>query len=398
MAEITIGILIPRLKSGGIFQYALSVADSLIKHSSKFSYSIICNDKGVLDQLIDSKNSSSYILRKKGSIASNAGLFLNLAMNCSCFNMQDSDEATQLKNSNIKLLIIPFPSLFGFRSRIPYVVGIPDMMYKYYPSFPEFSLKERLRRGLVYKNATKNSILSIVDAQQGSDDLNRFFGISKEKVRIIPFIPPGYIYKYKDMNLETATEVLKTHKLPERFLFYPAQFWFHKNHNRLVNALEQVKRKQGVRIPLVLVGSQQINYHRIMDFVDKLGLQEQVISLGYVSDVEMIALYKKCTALIFPSLFGPTNIPPVEAMILGAPVICSNLFCMPEQIGNAGLFFNPNDTEDLAKKIYHIWSDDKLRSGLIKKGHERVRDLTLENHAMQWEKVIAEALLRIDKC
>lgn len=88
---------------------------------------------------------------------------------------------------------------------------------------------------------------------------------------------------------------------------------------------------------------------------------------------------------------------PIEAMVLGAPVVCSKLFSMPEQVGDAGLFFDPNNIDDLAEKIYRIWTDEDLRQDLTKKGYKRVKDMTLENHSMQREKVIGEAFIKIKK-
>jgi glycosyltransferase involved in cell wall biosynthesis len=98
---------------------------------------------------------------------------------------------------------------------------------------------------------------------------------------------------------------------------------------------------------------------------------------------------------VFPSLIGPTNIPPLEAMVLGTPVVCSNLFSMPEQVGDAGLLFDPFNVEDMAEKIYQIWTDEDLRQNLIRKGYERIRNMTIENYAKQWENIIDEALERI---
>jgi len=68
---------------------------------------------------------------------------------------------------------------------------------------------------------------------------------------------------------------------------------------------------------------------------------------------------------------------------------------MPKQVGDAGLLFDPNNVEDMAEKIYKVWIDENLRKELIKKGYERVKDLTPENYAKQWEKVIEEALGRL---
>jgi glycosyltransferase involved in cell wall biosynthesis len=126
-------------------------------------------------------------------------------------------------------------------------------------------------------------------------------------------------------------------------------------------------------------------------------MSNQIVHLGYVTDVEMVALYKKSVALVYPTLYGPTNIPPSEAMMLGVPVLCSNLFSMPEQLGDAGLLFDPFNIDDMAEKIFKIWTNENLRTQLIQKGYARVRNLTEENYARQWERVIDDAFEKLQK-
>jgi glycosyltransferase involved in cell wall biosynthesis len=74
--------------------------------------------------------------------------------------------------------------------------------------------------------------------------------------------------------------------------------------------------------------------------------------------------------------------------------VCSNVYALPEQVGDAGLLFDPNNIDDMAEKIYKVWTDEKLRKELVEKGYERIKDMTLENYAKKWEKVISEALER----
>lgn len=391
-----IGILIPE-KGGGIFQYGLGIADSLIKYSNKYNYKIVTDSFETFNWLAYTKsgNIDHFFISSKNSTLDKIKIMCNLVVNNNFFNIQEKEIISKIKNHQIKLLITPFPSLFGYKNKIPYIASIPDIMHKYYPSFPEYPLKVRIKRNIGYKNASKHSLLTIVDSQQGVDDLNKYFGISKEKIKVIPLMPAGYIYKYKNMSLEISESILKKFNLPERFLFYPAQFWYHKNHIRLAKSLKILKDFYNVKIYIVLVGSPKKNYKKIMNFIKKSDIFNQIIYLSYVSDKEIVALYKKAVALVYPSLFGPTNIPPLEAMLLGTPVICSNLFSMPDQIGDAGLFFNPFEVKDIADKIYKIWVDKGLRSDLIRKGYKKVKEMTLERYAKQWEAVIDESLEKI---
>jgi len=127
------------------------------------------------------------------------------------------------------------------------------------------------------------------------------------------------------------------------------------------------------------------------------GLHSQIKILGYVPNEDIVGLYKNALALVMPTFFGPTNIPIVEAFFLGVPVVCSNVYAMPEQVGEAWLLFDPNNIDDMAEKIYTAWTDENLRKIFIQKGYERAKDMTLENHAKQWEKVIEAAIRDCDR-
>lgn len=393
---MNIGIIFGMYKYAGVTQYTLSIADSLIRYSKSYKYNLISYSAENLKHISDFNSESvNYILisHKKYTLKHKINLLSKLLLNKSVFSIQNSQEFLQLKKYKIKILILPSASFHGFSNKIPYIVSIPDLMQKYYPLFPEYySLRTRIKRNFVCKNAAKHSLLTIADSIRGADDLNKFYKIPKNKIRVISYIPAGYIYKYKSMSSEISESILKRFNLPERFLFYPAQFWYHKNHIRLVKSLKILKDLYNVKIYIVLVGSPKESFKKIMNFFKKSDISNQIIYLGYVSDKEVVALYKKAVALVYPSLFGPTNIPPIEAMILGTPVICSNLFSMPEQIGNAGLLFNPFKVKDIAEKIYRIWIDRDLRQELIIKGYRRTKDITMEKYAKQWEKVINEAL------
>jgi len=86
------------------------------------------------------------------------------------------------------------------------------------------------------------------------------------------------------------------------------------------------------------------------------------------------------------------SMPIWEAFYLGVPVLSSNVCALPEQVGDAGLLFDPYNIDDIADKIYKIWIDEKLRAELVKKGYDRIKNLTLENYAKQWENIIEGAL------
>jgi glycosyltransferase involved in cell wall biosynthesis len=98
---------------------------------------------------------------------------------------------------------------------------------------------------------------------------------------------------------------------------------------------------------LVLCGSDKGNLKYINTTIHKLGLTDFVLFLGFISNEEMYALYYNATALIMASWFGPTNMPPIEAMEIGCPVICSDIAGHSEILGDAALYFDPFDDNSL---------------------------------------------------
>jgi len=197
------------------------------------------------------------------------------------------------------------------------------------------------------------------------------------------------------MAKEEAERMLKKYRLPEKFIFYPAQFWHHKNHKRLILALEKIKKEKRVEVPLVLTGGFSSSYKEVfkeaMNLIKELKMEKQIIYLGYVSELEMVALYKKSLFLVFPTLIGPTSIPPLEAQTLGAPVLCSNLFDMPRQLGEGALYFNPFDVDDMKEKIWQAWRNSSLRERLKEKGKLNAQNYSSEKFAFLWEKAIKDA-------
>ena len=384
-----VGILYEGKKyGGGTYQYALCVINALMA-ANKHEHLIFCNDEESLQEL---ENFKPIFIGQEETL-----LFKSCRKITTLLNFRfPLGKYRIINNSNLSLLICPTPTLGGYRLKIPYVVTIHDLMHKYYPTFPEYPFRIRIIRDIIYSKAARNAVLTIVDSEQGKEDLIHFYNISTDKIKIIPLTPPPYVYKYKDIEQTIVDELLSKYNLPDNFIFYPAQFWSHKNHIRLLKALYLIRREHHIEITVVLVGALQEKetFNKVMSLIKGLKMDEQVRYLGYVSDKELVALYKKAVALVFPSLFGPTNIPLLEGLVLGTPVVCSNLFSMPEQIGDAGLLFDPFNIEDMAEKIYKIWIDENLRQELTKKGYERVKskNLTMENYAKKWKGVVEEAL------
>ena len=303
---------------------------------------------------------------------------------------------------DLDLLLFTIEDERAPRAGVPYVVVIHDLQHKLQPDLPEFEDKvEWQRREDRVAGSVSHAMLVLVDSETGREDVvtcYRDTGVRNEDVWPLPFVPAHYVDA--DVSDEMRRQVRETYGLPESFVFYPAQFWPHKNHVRIVEALG-ILAQQGLRIPIVLVGSNSgtalraETFAMMMTVARERGVEDLVRYLGYVPDSDMSALYSMATALIMPTFFGPTNIPVVEAWGLGCPVLTSNIRGIREQAGDAAVLVDPSSADSIATGIRSITSDDLLRQRLIEHGHARLDAYTTEDFVRRLGEILEEAGRRL---
>lgn len=274
-----------------------------------------------------------------------------------------------------------FPAQDGLSYQLPVrsLVTIFDLMHRYERRFPEVSARGRAwRRDVHYRLIAQWSTGILVDAEVGRDHVVDSYDVDPRRVFVLPPAPP----ERPDTPGSPALP-----ELPAKFWFYPAQFWEHKNHERLLQALAAAAR-HAPDMALVLAGSPKNAYARVRAVIAALALETRVVTLGYVPDALMPALYRRARGLVMPTFFGPTNIPPFEAFQFGCPVACSRVYAMPEQFGDAAIYFDPRSVEEMTQALLRIWQDDELCAALAARGRQRLAEWPLERRAGR----LAEAL------
>jgi len=272
-----------------------------------------------------------------------------------------------IRKNGIQLLWFPTP-VFE-ETDIPYIFTLWDLEHIIKPFFPEVSARgEWENRNMNYSKLLKRAAVVIVGTKIGAEEIERYYQVPTERIRVLPLPTPAFA-----LNPKKALDISVRKKLniPDKYLFYPAQFWPHKNHANLLHAIYILKEKYSLSIPVVFVGSDKGNKTYILKIIDEMGLSKQVYLLGFVTQNDLIELYREAFALIYVSMFGPDNIPPLEAFALGTPVIAANVQGAEEQLGDAAVLVNPRIPEEIADAIYSFYLDPDLREKLIKKGRER---------------------------
>lgn len=293
-----------------------------------------------------------------------------------------------LRTKRCKLWIFPSQDSWSYKLNSYPLTTIHDLMHRYESHFPEVSANgEYEARELKYKNICKHSKGILVDSEVGKKHVFESYGFPLENIYVLPYIPPKYVYENN-----TSEKFDEKYKVPQKFIFYPAQFWEHKNHLNLVKAVSALK-KEIPDINIVLVGHKNNAYEQVFQEVQKLNLNENVNFLGYVPNEDFPELYRRARALVMPTFFGPTNIPQLEAFVLGCPVATSNIYGIPEQVGNAALLFDPKSVDEIAACISRLWMDDNLCEELAERGKQRALEWGPEQFNKQVLEIVKQAII-----
>ena len=268
-----------------------------------------------------------------------------------------------LDNSNTDLVYFVTPTTTAHELQIkPYVWTLWDLCHLDSPEFPEVrtSRKFEAREATISKNLRKAAMV-IVDSRQLEDNARRSFGITADKFVTIPFSPQLRIGENQSGGSPLPPEI---ENIAGKYVFYPAQLWTHKNHLRIAEAIALLKG-EGHDIHAVFVGKDHGAGASLRRSIKELGVEDRIHFLGYVDDMVVQELYRASLGLVMASYFGPTNIPPLEALVLGVPVIAS--LQHRGQLGDAAVYFDPDNAEQLAKSIRTIESQ-RTKVNLAKKG------------------------------
>jgi glycosyltransferase involved in cell wall biosynthesis len=261
---------------------------------------------------------------------------------------------------------------------VPFISTVLDLQHRLQPWFPEVTADRKFREH--YFSYLMYATFVIVGTKAGKSEVSKFYQVPPERIRLIPHPTPRFALNERQQNQRDEDEkVLDKYKIPAGYLLYPAQFWAHKNHVNLLLAIRLLRDSYDIVFQLVLVGSDKGNKRYVQQAVKRLDLGKQVHFLGFVSEKELVSLYRNAFALTYLSFFGPENLPPLEAFALGCPVIASNVSGASEQLGDAALLVDPRNEKQIADAIKSIHDDDALRQTLVARGMARASKWTGED-------------------
>lgn len=257
----------------------------------------------------------------------------------------------------------------------PFVLTVHDLILTKFPTQRATTLGPLLYRfkhamyKVVISSAVRRARKIITVSLFTKKDIIEYFHIDEAKIEMT--------YEGVSQSFERTEacdkNILLRYNIKEPFLLYVGNAYPHKNLDGLLDVYAEIRKK--IAIDLVLIGREDYFYKRIKDHAKGFdpNISKGIIFPGFVPDIDLTCLYKAACAYVFPSFFEGFGLPPLEAMAQGCAVVSSNKTCLPEILGEAASYFNPEDKLEMQKKIEEIIQEEDFKKGLITKGYEQAK-------------------------
>jgi len=343
---LRIGVLVGNLSisAGGSYTYSMNIVNYLEKNGlNDHNFVLICGPSEF--EMLNLKFPGRVVPYKSHSrwrLIRVAQYFKSLAQLSAS---QKQITLDNIQNWNILSVVYNLTLDFiwsieplAFPLDIPYLTTVWDLEHRNKPFFPEVSQNgEWDRRESRYSNVLGKATFIVTGTIVGKQEIVNFYRINPERVIIAPF--PMHL-KLRNTPSERNLNLI----------FYPAQFWPHKNHVNLIDAFK-LSTVIEPDLKLLLVGSDRGTLKEIRRLVNDLGLDSNVKFLGTISNDELENLYQTASLMIFPSFFGPDNLPPLEAISFQCPVAATDHPGSREQFKNGIPLFDPTNIAQMSQVI-----------------------------------------------
>ena len=298
-------------------------------------------------------------------------------------------KAAQLYRAHGIRVVFESARYHGWRFPLPTLAWLPDFQHRRLPGI--FSTRAWLQREAGFRAQIASACAIMVSSESSRAECEKYYPQSRGRIRVVPFaaqLPP------EAMSLSVA-EVMGKYHLPREFFYLPNQFWVHKNHRVMIDALE-VLQGRGVSAVVAASGALADYRHpqllqRLESRVAELGLASQFRFLGLIPRADVYALMRGAVAIVNPSLSEGWSTNVEEARALGVPMVLSDIAVHREQAGDLAVFF------DADSAIAAAGAMETVLAGRIDRPQQSAAGLACDNedrlraYAQKVEALIGEA-------
>lgn len=366
------------LSVGGGYQQALNIVSQVTKIESQNCKPIFFTNHHQNISILKSHGIDCHFLGI--SIFGRAILKVRSAINSQRLLRNISDifglnqfERILLRNKVDLVYFISPSSWANYLERLNFIITVWDLCHRDQLEFPEIRVNRTFEeRELSYRSSLIKATAVIVDSDLGKENIIRRYGVDEERIHVKRFSPALGIKEYASKKNNSSINIKEKYKINGEYIFYPAQFWAHKNHIYILQGLQILNSKYGIRMNAVFSGNDGGNLEYVKKRAQELDLLDQVFFIGFIDDEELPHCYQGSIALVMPTYFGPTNIPPLEAFILGVPVLYSDLPGLRNQVEGAALLMDLLNPESMAISLSKLINDKDFKEELIKSGYAKM--------------------------
>jgi glycosyltransferase involved in cell wall biosynthesis len=277
----------------------------------------------------------------------------------------------------------------GRRSALPTIAWIPDFQHRRLPDF--FDVRERNVRDRQFRQQCEHATLVLVSSHAARKDLATFSAPAASKARVLHFVA-----SVPDAALLPSRQTLsERYAIDGPYFFLPNQFWAHKNHAVVIEALALLKRD---RTPLMVLATgnardyrQPGHFPRLQARASELGLEREFRALGVVPYLDLMGLMQHAIAVVNPSRFEGWSTTVEEAKSLGKAVILSDQDVHREQAPPGGAYFDPDDAQALASLLLEHFAarDDPAHHARAEEARKQLHGRRIA-FARQYEEIVIE--------
>ena len=272
------------------------------------------------------------------------------------------------------------------KTKIKSVVTIHDLIFLRYPEL--YPAIDCFFYKLKFKSACQNADVIVAVSEQTKRDIIKFYNIDTQKIKVI--YQDCDIAFHQIISPDSITQMLRKYGISKPYILSVGTIEDRKNQLSLVKAFYEANLPDA---ELVLVGKSTKYQKKIEEFIIEKNLQNRVKILNKVPFSDLPALYQGSKVFAYLSFFEGFGIPIVEALHSGVPVLAATGSCLEEAGGGGGIYVNPLNINEIAKKLSLLWNDDSLRQTLIQAGKQHVKTFAAVNIAMQL-KAVYERILK----
>ncbi len=269
---------------------------------------------------------------------------------------------------------------FGYG--IPQVSVIHDVIHLDAPAIVSTMSSLNHKRAFPNNFNTSTKLISISNFTKHCI-MKYFANIDQGKIEVIR---TQMAWRLPDISVEGLEQTLKKFGLKrDKYFVFPSRFWSHKNHSGLAAAFAKMLKENEVdpEFKLVFMGGYKNNKGSLMktakraiDTIKECKIVDRVVFTGYTTNEEFRSILEGSLAVVNPTFYEGFGMPIAEAMLQKKPVVCSRIASLPEVGGDAALYFDPFDIDDMASKLYQVYCNADLRKIMIEKGNEQVKNFT----------------------